>query len=157
MEPRILALADVLASELFADGSLADLVERYARRLPLSVICELLGLPSADRPRFIAWAQTLTRLTGVLGFLRNMDPATHVHPETLDLARRPNRRLSFGTGIHFCLGHQRARIEAKCALEALFRQWPRLALATPATAIRWRRRPGMRAIVTPMVAPSSLS
>jgi len=30
----------------------------------------LLGLPSADRPRFIAWAQNLTRLTGVIGFLR---------------------------------------------------------------------------------------
>jgi cytochrome P450 len=70
MEPRILALADALAGELFADGSPADLVERFARRLPLSVICELLGLPSADRSRFIAWAQTLTRLTGVVGFLR---------------------------------------------------------------------------------------
>jgi cytochrome P450 len=30
--------------------------------------------------------------------------------------------MSFGTGIHFCLGHQLARIEAKCALEALFRR-----------------------------------
>jgi cytochrome P450 len=56
MEPRILAIADGLAAELFADGSPADLVERYARRLALSVICELLGLPGADRPRFIAWA-----------------------------------------------------------------------------------------------------
>jgi cytochrome P450 len=48
MEPRILGIADRLASELFADGSPADLVERYARRLPLSVICELLGLPPAE-------------------------------------------------------------------------------------------------------------
>src|SRR5262245_52116889 len=70
MEPRISAIADELASELFADGSPADLVERYARKLPLSVICELLGLPSADRPRFIAWAHNLTRLTGTLSFLR---------------------------------------------------------------------------------------
>ena len=85
----------------------------------------------------------------------NMDPETHVDPETLNLARRPNRHLSFGTGIHFCLGHQLARIEAKCALEALFRRWPHLALATPAAQIRWRRRPGMRAIETLMVAASS--
>src|SRR5215208_2684026 len=70
MEPRILAIADGLAAELFADGSPADLVERYARRLPLSVICELLGLPGADRPRFIAWANSLTRLTGTLSLLR---------------------------------------------------------------------------------------
>src|SRR5919109_660742 len=68
MEPRILAIADGLADELFADGSPADVVDRYARRLPLSVICELLGLPEADRARFIAWANSLTRLTGPLSF-----------------------------------------------------------------------------------------
>jgi cytochrome P450 PksS len=45
MEPRILAIADKLADDLFAEGSPADLVDRYARRLPLAVICELLGLP----------------------------------------------------------------------------------------------------------------
>ena len=70
MEPRIRALADELAGELFADGSPADIVERYARMLPLSVICELLGLPLADRPKFIAWANTVVRLTNVIDFLR---------------------------------------------------------------------------------------
>src|SRR6266480_6094178 len=70
MEPRIRAIADGLASELFADGSPADLVERYARMLPLSVICELLGLPAADRPKFIAWANTLSRLANIFDFLR---------------------------------------------------------------------------------------
>ena len=53
----------------------------------------------------------------------NMDPNANPHPEKLDLERRPNRHLSFGTGIHFCLGHQLARIEGKCALEALFKRW----------------------------------
>src|ERR1700736_1460931 len=54
MQPRIQVLGDELADELFAEGTPADLVERYARKLPLSVICELLGLPLADRPKFIA-------------------------------------------------------------------------------------------------------
>jgi cytochrome P450 PksS len=72
MEPRILEIAGELAAELFAGGSPPDLVERYARKLPLAVICELLGLPQADRPRFIAWAQSLTRLTGMLSFLRTL-------------------------------------------------------------------------------------
>src|SRR5262245_7908536 len=70
MEPRIRALADDLAGELFASGSPADIVERYARMLPLSVICELLGLPLADRPKFIAWANTVARLTNIIDFLR---------------------------------------------------------------------------------------
>ena len=54
MEPHILAIAGELAEGLFAEGSPADLVDRYARKLPLSVICELLGLPLADRPKFTA-------------------------------------------------------------------------------------------------------
>ena len=69
MEPRILALADELAGELFAAGSPADLVDRYARKLPLSVICELLGLPLADRSKFTAWASGFTRFTGAIGFM----------------------------------------------------------------------------------------
>jgi cytochrome P450 PksS len=78
----------------------------------------------------------------------NMDPDANPHPERLDLERRPNRHLSFGTGIHFCLGHQLARIEGKCALQALFKRWPRLELAVTPESIRWRPRPGLRAIVS---------
>jgi len=70
MEAHIRAIADDLAGQLFTDGSPADLVERYARTLPLSVICELLGLPPSDRPRFIAWANRVSRLTNVISFLR---------------------------------------------------------------------------------------
>src|SRR6516164_10306582 len=70
MEPRIRAIADDLAGALFADGSPADIVERYARTLPLSVICELLGLPLADRAKFIAWANSVARLSGIIDFLR---------------------------------------------------------------------------------------
>jgi cytochrome P450 PksS len=287
MEPHIRAIADGLADELFANGSPADLVQRYARILPLAVISELLGLPLADRPRFIAWANAMSSLTGVLSFFRllfafrkmraylaqqlqnaraqggegliaelvqvereggqitpeemvsmvflllaagsettthlisgsvyellripglrdwleqdwsrvglaveeflrfvspvqfskpryvrqdvllagvplkkgdrvmamlaaaNMDPAVHDRPEQLDLERKPNRHISFGTGIHFCLGHQLARIEAACALEALFVRWPKLSLAVDPSQISWRRRPGLRAIAKLPVA-----
>jgi cytochrome P450 len=281
MEPRILAIADELAEELFKEGSPADLVDRYARRLPLSVICELLGLPLADRPKFTAWASGFTRFTGAIGFLSmipnvfamkrymerqletvrekggegliaelvrvekeggkisrnemvamlflllfaghettthlisgsvyellknpplrdwleqdwtrvglaveeflrfispvqftkprlvrkdielggvglkkgdkimpmlaaaNLDPQANEAPEQLDLKRRPNRHLAFGTGIHFCLGHQLARIEGASALKALFRRWPKLELAVDQSQIKWRKRAGMKAI-----------
>jgi cytochrome P450 len=283
MEPRIVAIADELADALFAEGSPADVVDRYARRLPLSVICELLGLPQADRPKFMAWTDSFTRLTGALGFMglipaiaamrrylgkrleaarlqggegliaelvrveneggrissremvamvflllgagtettthlisgsvheltrnatlrdwlaedwsradlaieeflrfispvqftkprfvrrdvdlagvtvrkgdkimamlaaANMDPDANRQPERLDLARHPNRHLAFGTGIHFCLGHQLARMEGRCALQALFRRWPNLELAVADSQIRWRERPGLRAIAS---------
>src|SRR3984893_16368191 len=72
MQPRIQVLGDELADELFAEGTPADLVERYARKLPLSVIGELLGWPLADRPKFIAWASGFTRFTGAIGFFGAM-------------------------------------------------------------------------------------
>jgi cytochrome P450 PksS len=88
----------------------------------------------------------------------NMDPAMHDRPESLDLARKPNRHMSFGTGIHFCLGHQLARIEAACALEALFVRWPRLGLAVESSQIHWRKRPGLRAIAKlPVIADAGES
>ena len=281
MEPRIRAIAEELADEIFGQGSPADLVARYAQILPLSVICELLGLPATDRPMFIGWANSLGRVSGMIGFLSvlpafgkmrrymaerlrvareqggegliaelvrvemeggrispdemlsmlflllnagsittthliggavfellkdparrdwlaadwdraglaveeflrfvspvqfskpryvrqdteiegvrlkkgdrimamivaaNMDPQAHGCPERLDLDRRPNRHISFGTGIHFCLGHQLARIEAACALQALFTRWPKLKLAVEPSDIRWLRRPGLRSI-----------
>ena len=83
----------------------------------------------------------------------NMDPDANACPERLDLERRPNRHISFGTGIHFCLGHQLARIEAICALQALFMRWPGLRLAVEPSQIHWRRRPGIRMIAElPVVA-----
>ena len=50
----------------------------------------------------------------------NADPRANEAPEKLDLERHPNRHVAFGTGIHFCLGFQLARLEGKCALKALF-------------------------------------
>jgi len=286
MEPRIRSIAAELTNELFAQGSPADLVARYAQILPLSVISELLGLPETDRPTFIGWAHSFARVNSAIGFLSvlpaftrmrrymeerlraarekggegliaelvrvemeggrishdemlsmlflllnagsmttthliggavyellkdparrdwlaadwsrlalaieeflrfvspvqfskpryvrqdmelegvqlrkgdqvmamivaaNFDPDANAHPEQLDLERRPNRHMSFGTGIHFCLGHQLARIEAACALQALFTRWPNLKLAVEPSRIHWQRRPGLRAIAELLV------
>jgi cytochrome P450 len=76
----------------------------------------------------------------------NMDPQANPHPERLDLRRKPNRHIAFGTGIHFCLGHQLARIEGRCALKSLLRRWPDLTLAVDQSKLTWRKRPGIRAI-----------
>ena len=76
----------------------------------------------------------------------NLDPQANANPEKLDLERKPNRHIAFGTGIHFCLGHQLARIEGASALKALFRRWPKLELAVDESQIKWRKRPGLKAI-----------
>ena len=84
----------------------------------------------------------------------NLDPQANANPEKLDLERKPNRHIAFGTGIHFCLGHQLARIEGASALKALFRRWPKLKLVVDESQIKWRKRPGLRAIEHLPVAPT---
>jgi cytochrome P450 len=59
----------------------------------------------------------------------NHDPAIYPdQPERLDITRPNVKPLSFGGGIHFCLGAQLARIEAEIAISTLLRRLPDLRL-----------------------------
>jgi cytochrome P450 len=59
----------------------------------------------------------------------NRDPAVYPdRPDRLDITRPNVRPLSFGGGIHFCLGAQLARIEAEIAISTLLRRLPELRL-----------------------------
>jgi cytochrome P450 len=49
----------------------------------------------------------------------NRDPEQFADPDTLDLARKPNRHLAFGFGPHICLGAHLARLEMAVALGTL--------------------------------------
>lgn len=72
-----------------------------------------------------------TRIVSYLG-AGNRDPQRFPHPDTLDLTRPDNAPLSFGGGIHYCLGAPLARLEAQIALPALVRRFPHLAPSAPA-------------------------
>lgn len=62
----------------------------------------------------------------------NRDPDEFPAPDRFDIARAPNRHLSFGWGRHFCLGAQLARLEAQIAVRRLLERFPRLRLGDEA-------------------------
>lgn len=49
----------------------------------------------------------------------NRDETVFDNPDDLNLTREPNKHLSFGQGIHFCLGAPLARMEAQIAINTL--------------------------------------
>jgi cytochrome P450 len=76
----------------------------------------------------------------------NADPEKFEEPDRFDIGRHPNPHLSFGTGVHFCLGFQLARAEMRIALERLFARFPDMSLAVPPQEVAWRKRVGIRAL-----------
>ncbi|MET8870471.1 cytochrome P450 [Nocardia sp. NPDC004604] len=59
LAPRVLAIADELLDRMAADGGRVDLLSEYAFPLPITVICELLGVPVADRAEFREWSRII--------------------------------------------------------------------------------------------------
>ncbi|MFB7864161.1 cytochrome P450 [Streptomyces sp. NPDC056069] len=63
LRPRVQQLTDELLDAMAPAGR-ADLVDSFAFPLPVTVICELLGVPAADRDRFRVWSNELVAPTG---------------------------------------------------------------------------------------------
>ncbi|WP_236794622.1 cytochrome P450 [Amycolatopsis sp. GM8] len=80
--------------------------------------------------------RTLPRGEGVVVVMAaaNRDPEAYEDPDRLDIARfagqaPPPRPLSFGGGVHYCLGSHLGKLEVQLAIDALLRRAPDLALA----------------------------
>jgi cytochrome P450 len=62
----------------------------------------------------------------------NRDAEAFADADQMVLGRKPNRHLTFGLGIHQCLGNHLARLEIAVAVQELLRRMPEYELADPA-------------------------
>ncbi len=116
-DPELLPNA---VEELMRYLSIADIFYRYATE-DLELGGETIGKGS----------------TVVISLLAaNRDPRHFDNPDALDVHRKARGHLSFGHGIHQCLGQQLARIEMRAGFEGLLRRFPTLALAIPAEEVK---------------------
>ena len=68
---------------------------------------------------------------GLLLGAANRDPERFPNPDSFDRGRTTNAHVSFGAGIHFCVGAPLARLELKVVLPILFARLPGLRFAEP--------------------------
>ncbi|MGV0606090.1 cytochrome P450 family protein [Mycolicibacterium sp. XJ1904] len=76
----------------------------------------------------------------------NRDEAVFDNPDTLNLTRKPNRHFGFAFGIHYCLGHQLARLEGRAALSTLLRRFPNWELKVPPEQLHYRPTVSLRGL-----------
>ncbi|MFL6240194.1 MAG: cytochrome P450 [Actinomycetes bacterium] len=73
----------------------------------------------------------------------NRDGTQNTNADVLDLDRTKTRHLSFGHGIHHCLGAPLARMEGLLALRSLLRRFPDLRLSVPVGELHWSHGDGL--------------
>lgn len=105
-----------------------------------------------SKPRFVSrdtefYGCQLKRgelITAVLA-ASNMDAEKFDNPNSFDILRFPNPHMTFGAGVHICLGLKLAKVETEIALQRLFTRFPTLSIADTSKVVIGKRL-GMRTI-----------
>jgi cytochrome P450 len=72
----------------------------------------------------------------------NRDEDAFESPERFDITRKPNRHLSFGSGIHYCLGDWLGRKQSQIALRAFLDRFDEIRI--PQQELRWYKNIAVR-------------
>jgi len=145
------------AIDRIAHRDTIDLLADFCYELPAQVVFKVLGIPDSDIADVKKWAGARS----VIGWRRialeevefsgvkipkgapillslasaNRDEAVFENAQRLDIRRKNARKqLTFGNGVHFCLGAPLARMEMKIVLEQFAIRFPRMRLIEPDAA-----------------------
>ena len=134
------AQLDLLRSDPGLTASAVEEMLRYANplhyfRRTATVDTELSGTPIR------AGDKVATYYTSA-----NRDEDVFSDPQTFDIARSPNRHLSFGVGEHFCVGAHLARLEARVFFAELLSTVSRFELAGATTRVRSNLNNALRSL-----------
>lgn len=118
-------------------GLIPDAVEELSRIIPISATAGFTRIATEDVELSGQIVRAGDAVVAELG-LANRDPEVFDHPEEIDFHRGAVPHLTFGHGVHHCLGAQLARMELRIVLETLIRRLPGLRLAVPVDQMSWR-------------------
>jgi cytochrome P450 RapN len=112
-------------------------IEELLRITPLGIAGDSVRIATED----VQVADVLVRSGEAVvarGPSGNRDRSVFTNPDQLDITRAPNPHLTFGYGIHRCLGASLARMELQVALGSLLARFPYLGLAVPVEEVTWK-------------------
>jgi cytochrome P450 len=104
-----------------------------SKRRTATMACELGGQEIEPGQKVVVWEGSANR-----------DARQFSAPDDFRLGRDPNPHLTFGHGVHFCLGAHLARLEIRVALEEVLRVFARYELTGPVEWTRSNRHSGIR-------------
>ncbi|MEU8698856.1 cytochrome P450 [Streptomyces sp. NPDC048680] len=112
-------------------------VEELSRFIPISATAGFTRVATEDLELGGQLIRAGDAVVAELG-MANHDSEVFDRPEEIDFHRDQIPHVTFGYGIHHCLGAQLARVELRVVLETLVTRLPGLSLAVPADQLAWR-------------------
>lgn len=164
-DPTIVLIADGLSTLLQHPDQLR-LFREQANVRP-QAIEELLRyrVPVSPLPRIVARPIEIDGvhlspgdIVGIDLEAAHRDPDQFHHPGNLDITRQPNPHLSFGRGIHHCIGAPLARLLADTSLTLLLTRFPQITLVPALDAMHAepaRNEEGMRTLTVVLGCPDA--
>jgi cytochrome P450 PksS len=151
--------ANLIGNGMFALLRHPDQLERLraeSERIPVAIE-EILRYESPVATTTNRFARTEMEFGGqaialgdrVIGAITsaNRDSSRFPSADTFDIARDPNRHLTFGQGGHYCIGAPLARLEGEISITALLRRFRRIDAVDARGAGMWRRGMVLRGLV----------